>query len=78
MRQEPIFLREKRFNFLPRRFLYRGEEGMVRRIEKIWGEEATWGKTPRRLFRVRCQDDQIFHLIHDVRLDAWYLERVGG
>lgn len=78
MRHEPIFLHEKRFNFLPRRFLYRGEERLVRRIEKIWGEGATWRKPPRRFFRVRCQDDQIFNLIHDVRLDAWYLERAGG
>ncbi len=78
MRHEPIALREMRFNFLPSRFMYRGRDRLVRRIEKIWGEDATWRKPPRRFFRVRCQDDQIFHLIHDLRLDAWYLERAGG
>ena len=78
MRLEPIALREKRFNYLPFRFLYRGEERRVRRVEKSWGEAAGWRTPERHYFRVRCQDDEIFHLVHDVRLDAWYLERMGG
>lgn len=78
MRQEPIALCEKRFNYLPQRFMYRGEERLIRRVEKSWGEAATWRKPARRFFRVRCQDDQIFNLIHDVQLDVWYLEHTGG
>ena len=78
MQQEPIYLCEKRYNYLPLRFMYRGQERRVRRVEKSWGEAATWRTPPRRFFRVRCQDDEIVHLIHDVRLDAWYLERTGG
>ena len=78
MRAEPIALHEKRFNYLPLRFMYRGEEWRVRQVEKSWGEAATWRRPPRRFFRVRCQDNSVVHLIHDVRLDAWYLERPGG
>ena len=74
MRAEPIALFEKRYNYQPLRFMYRGEERRVRRVEKSWGESATWRRPPRRYFRVRCQDDQVFHIIHDVQLDAWYLE----
>jgi hypothetical protein len=78
MQHEPIALCEKRYNFLPQRFMYRGEERKVRRVEKVWAERATWRKPPRQIYRVRCQDDQMFDLVHDVRLDAWYLERTGG
>ncbi len=78
MQHEPIALCEKRYNYLPLRFMYRGEERRVRRVEKIWAERATWRKPPRQVYRVRCQDDQMFDLIHDTRLDAWYLERTGG
>lgn len=78
MRHEPISLFEKRHNYLPRRFMYRGQEWLVRRIEKVWDEAATWRNPPRRFFKVRCQDDSVFHLINDVRLDAWYLEPIGG
>ena len=78
MQHEPIALCEKRYNFLPQRFMYRGEERKVRRVEKVWAERATWRKPPRQIYRVRCQDDQTFDLVHDVRLDAWYLEQTGG
>ena len=78
MQQEPIALCEKRYNFLPQRFMYRGEERKVRRVEKVWAERATWRKPPRQIYRVRCQDNQMFDLVHDVRLDAWYLERKVG
>jgi hypothetical protein len=78
MEHEPVAVCEKRYNYLPLRFLHRGEERLVWRIEKIWGERATWRRPPRRIYRVRCQDDQVVDLIHDVRLDAWYLAPTGG
>jgi hypothetical protein len=75
MRVEPIALQEKRYNYLPQRFMYRGEERLVRRVERSWGEAASWRKPARQFFRVRCQDDQVFNLIHDLQLNVWYLER---
>lgn len=78
MRAEPIAISEIRFNYLPARFMYRGEERRVRKVEKSWGKAATWLNPPRRFFRVRCQDDQIFNLIHDIQLDAWYLQQAGA
>jgi hypothetical protein len=78
MDQEPIAMAEKRFNYLPLRFMHRGEERRVRRVEKVWSERATWRRSPRRVYRVLCHDDQMVDLVHDVHLNAWYLERIGG
>ena len=78
MEQEPIAVYEKRFNYLPLRFMHRGEERRVHHVEQVWAEQATWRKPPRRVYRVRCNDDQVVDLVHDVRLDAWYLEHTGG
>ena len=75
MRVEPILVREKRFNFLPQRFLYRGTERQVWRVERTWDASATWNRNARHYFDVRCTDDRRFRLVHDVALNAWYAER---
>ncbi len=75
MRVEPIMLREKRFNFLPQRFLYRGTEQQVRRIQRTWDAAATWKRNARHYFEVRCTDDRCFRLVHDIALNAWFAER---
>ena len=74
MRREPILLQEKRFNFLPHRFLHRGVERQVRRVEGTWDVAARWRRPAGRYFRVRCQDDARYDLFHDVALNAWYLQ----
>ena len=74
MRQEPILIREKRFNLLPYRYLHRGMEQRVRRVEHAWDVGASWGQRAGRYFRVRCQDNQLYDLFHDVELNAWFVK----
>lgn len=76
MRDEPIVLREKRFNFLPYRFLHRGIERRVQRIEACHDIAAGLVRGEGRVFRVLCQDQTRVDLFHDVTLNAWYLRSV--
>ncbi|HEX6291792.1 MAG TPA: hypothetical protein VFZ66_21580 [Herpetosiphonaceae bacterium] len=78
MRQEPILLQAKRFNWLPHRFLHRGVVRQVLRVERAWGVGASWGKHPGHYFRVRCQDGAVCDLFHDVILNTWYLRQTGS
>ncbi len=75
MRQEPILVREQRFNFLPYRFLHRGTERRVRQVERAWDVGAGWGRRAGHYFRVRCHDDQTYDVFHDVQLNAWFVKR---
>ncbi|GIV97221.1 MAG: hypothetical protein KatS3mg057_1878 [Herpetosiphonaceae bacterium] len=74
-RVEPIDLREKRFNYLPARFMWRGEQHRIRRVERVWSRPGRGARSPRTYFRVRCYNDKVFDIFQDVRLNAWYLER---
>jgi hypothetical protein len=76
MGREPILLREKRFNYLPYRFLHRGIERKVRAVEKSW-DVARRRTGAGHYFRVRCDDDTRFDLFHDVELNAWFVDRRG-
>lgn len=75
MRVEPITLCEKRFNYLPTKFLWRGIDHRVHRIERTWSAAGGRQKPPRHYFRVRCGDDQVYNIFQDVRLNAWYVEK---
>ncbi len=75
MRAEPILLREKRFNYLPTTFLWRGVDHRVHRVERAWSATGRRQTTPRHYFRVRCIDDRVYNIFQDVRLNAWYVER---
>lgn len=75
MVREPILLQTKRFNFLPYRFLHRGVERRVRRVDQTWDVGVSWRQRPGRYFRVRCQDGTAWDLFHDVGLNAWYVAR---
>ena len=75
MRQDPVIIRAKRFNVLPYRFLHRGVEQRVRRIERAWDVAGNWRRRPGHFYRVRCHDDQRYDLFHDVELNAWFVAR---
>lgn len=75
MEREPILLQTKRFNFLPHRFLHRGVERRVRRIDRSWDVGLRWRQRPGRYFRVYCQDGTVCDLFHDVGLNTWYVAR---
>ncbi len=70
---EPIALLEKRHNYFPRQFMWRGESYNVHAVERAWTEMRQGGKDARHYFRVRCAAGTV-DLFQDVRLDAWYLE----
>jgi hypothetical protein len=70
-------MRQKRFDFLPYRFLHRGIEQRVRRVERTWDVGAGWRQRPGHYFRVRCNDDRHYDLFHDVGLNAWFVKRPG-
>ncbi len=74
MRVEPIKL-EKRWNYLPHRFLWRGQTHLVHRIERAWSARARRRLPPRHYFRVRCLDDRVYNIFQDVHLNAWFVER---
>lgn len=73
MRQEPILMRERRYNYMPLRFLHRGVERRVRRVQRVRGISARWWRRPGHLFRVECQDGAVCELFHDVTLNAWFI-----
>lgn len=75
MQIEPILLREKRFNYLPHRFLHRGIEQRVRSVQRTWDAAASWRRNARHYFEVCCANNQRFRLVHDVTLNAWFAER---
>lgn len=72
---DPIWLREKRFNYLPQQFVWRGVAHRVHRVERAWSAPATRQHPPRHYFRVRCLDDHVYQIFQDVRLNAWFVER---
>lgn len=77
MPQELIWIREKRYNHFPQRFLHRGVERRVWRVERVWDVAAGWWRRPGHVFRVQCQDGAHCDLFHDVTLNAWYVRTVG-
>jgi hypothetical protein len=75
MQRDPILLRETRFNYLPARFIDRGMERRVKRVERRWDVRSGWRQPAGRYFRVRCSDGSVCDLFHDVALNAWYIKR---
>jgi hypothetical protein len=69
--REPVRMLAERFNFLPDRFLWRGEQRRVREIVRSW--DIAGSRAPRRYFAVICQDGAHCTLLHDLRGGSWYL-----
>lgn len=77
MRLEPILLRAKRYNFFPHRFVHRGVEQRVRRVEQIWEIGPGWRRRTGRVYRVTCQDNGRYDVFHDVAINAWFIRHSG-
>lgn len=73
---EPILLRAKRHNFFPHRFVHRGVEQRVRRVEQTWEIGARRGRAGR-VYRVICQNNSVYDVFHDVTLNAWFVRHAG-
>ena len=72
-RDVPIELLEQQYNFLPCRYRYHGQVWRVRQISAIWDRGASALLSPRRYFRVICQDGNAHILFHDLQLGTWFL-----
>lgn len=72
-RDAPIELLEQQYNFLPCRYRHRGQVWRVRQISAIWDCRASALLSPRRYFRVICQDGNAHILFHDLQLGTWFL-----
>lgn len=73
---EPIEMIERRCNFLPQRFCWRGVSWRVRAVVHVWERPGRLWRPARRYFEVVCGRDARFVLVHDVQLGAWYTDWV--
>lgn len=69
-KKEPIRLLERRHNYFPQRFMWRGENYSIYAVERAWTKlkrRGTW-----HFFRVRCHEGT-FDIFQDTALNTWYL-----
>lgn len=71
---EPIELLERRYNYLPRRFRWRGSMRYIGEVVSVWDEANQ--QRPRRYFQVACRGEE-YLLFQDLRLGMWYLQPSG-
>jgi len=72
-RSEPIDLVEQRFNFLPRRFRWRGDLRRVRAVARVWERPRGALRPPRRYFEVICGQGGRFILFQDLHVGTWHV-----
>lgn len=69
---EAVDLTERRFQFFPQAFRWRGHHYRVEAVERSWtSSRPGW----RRYFRVHCTPG-IFDLYQDLTASTWHLRRV--
>ncbi len=73
---EAIELLERRFQYFPRLFRWRGRRYQVEAVERCWTvSRRRWGRrVERRFFLVQCADGT-FELFQDLRANTWHLRR---
>ena len=74
---EPIEVFDKRFNYFPKTFAWRGKTHYVRSVDRCWTvkQRRLLGQVERHCFRVRTTD-AIYDLYQDLRQDVWVLDRM--
>jgi hypothetical protein len=74
---EPIQVCEKRYNYFPKIFRWRGQLHHIRAVERCWTVTRRRWLHPiqRHCFRVRTVD-ATYDLVQELDRDAWYLHRV--
>jgi hypothetical protein len=74
---EPIALLEKRYNYQPRAFLWRGRRHAVYAVEARWvATWRLWQRIERTYWRVRCQDGDLYDIYQDLGANTWHLEAI--
>ena len=69
-KKEPIRLMERRHNYFPKRFMWRGDRYDINSVERTWTKMHRKGA--RHFFRVHCRQGT-FDIYQDTILNAWYL-----
>ena len=75
-RSEPIDMRERRHDYFPKLFVWRGHRYQVNAVERCWtvSRRGRGDKVERHCFRVRCPEGT-FEVYQDVRYNTWHLQR---
>ncbi len=73
---EPIDLLQRRFQYFPRIFRWRGQRYEVDAVERCWTVvRRGWRRQAQRhYFSVRCTEGE-FELYQDIRTGLWHLRR---
>lgn len=73
---EPVLMIERRFEYFPRLFRWRGEHYRVQAVEECWTvSRRDWRRrVERHYFRVACVEGT-FELYQDVKGNTWHLRR---
>lgn len=74
---EPILMKNKRFGFFPKTFLWHGRSYQVKRVERAWTvtKDSPRRRVERRWFRVHTTDG-IFDLYQDLVANTWHLDKM--
>jgi hypothetical protein len=72
-RVEPVDLVEQRYNFLPHSFRWRGAMRRVRRVARVWEQQGSAARSPRRYFEVTCGGGGSYVLFQDLRVGTWHM-----
>ena len=73
---EPVEMVQRRFQYFPRLFRWRGQRFHVESIQRVWTVRARhWPRHGgRHFFQVECTAGD-FELFQDVQTGIWYLRR---
>lgn len=73
---EAVEMVERRYQYFPRVFRWRGQRCEVESVQRCWtvNRRAWRGRIQRHFFQVRCAQGD-FELYQDVRSGAWHLRR---
>jgi hypothetical protein len=73
---EAIEMLERRFQYFPRAFRWRGRRYEVEAVEQCWTvSRRGWKRrVERHFFRVHCAEG-LFELFQDLRANTWHLRR---
>ena len=72
-KMEAVQILERRFNYFPMRFRWRGQQFEVVHVEQVRSTRREWPRrTQRRVYLVRTIEGH-FALSHDLLHDIWYI-----
>jgi hypothetical protein len=73
---EAIEMRQRRFQYFPSQFVWRGQRYVVQRVDRCWSvSRRGWrGRIERHCFEVACEEGT-FELHQELRANSWRVHR---